>query len=225
MSEERGSRRTGVINSLLGLLINTCFLLFISLFVSVIVEWCGLYFNWWGGGSLHSLDMLRSELVYANSEIESAIIGDYNSDWISYFVEKYKSIMHTFFTWCSQGFSFINVNSSDIATYTDSGYNIAQVFILRLLLIIFSFPLFFMVFIWGLVDGLVERDLRKFGAGRESSTIFEAARKLSFPLLVLPFVIYLSYPVTINPLYIIPPSAIFQAFLYRMLFSKYKKYL
>ena len=225
MADERNSKRSGFLNDFIGLFFNTIFLLFVSLLVSIIVEWCGLYFQWWGGGTLHSLDMLRIELGYANSTVESAIVSDFNKGWIGVFVEKYKLIMHQIFYWSSQVFSFITSDNNTLTMYADSGYNIALVFILRMMLIIFSFPLFVMVFIWGFVDGLVERDLRKFGAGRESSTIFEAARRMSFPLLVLPFVIYLSFPTAINPLYIIPPSAIFQGLLYRILFSKYKKYL
>lgn len=225
MAEERKYQRTSVFNDFLGLLFNTLFLMFVSLFLSITIEWLGLYFQWWGGGTLHSLDMLRIELVYANTTVETAIEGGFNEGWVAGFIEKYKLVMHYFFYWVSKGFSFLTNDNSTITLYADSGYNISLVFILRAMLIIFSFPLFIMVFIWGFVDGLVERDLRKFGAGRESSTIFEGARRLSLPLLVLPFVLYLSFPTSINPLYVFPPSAIFQALLYRMLFSKYKKYL
>jgi integrating conjugative element membrane protein (TIGR03747 family) len=225
MSEERRSNRSGFINDFFGLVVNTAFLLFVSLLISVVIEWLGLYFHWWDGGSQHSLDMLRAELMYANDTAKAAITSELGGGWIADFVIQYKSIMHTFFHWCLKSFTFITKDNETLIMYADSGYNISLVYILRVILILFSFPLFLMVFIWGFVDGLVERDLRKFGAGRESSTIFEAARRLSFPLLVLPFVVYLSYPTTINPLYIIPPSAIFQALLYRMLFSKYKKYL
>lgn len=225
MAEERNTKKSGMVNDLIGLLVNTVFLLFVSLFISIIVEWLGLYFEWWEGGTSHSLDMLRIELNYANSTIESAISGETEEGWVAWFVDQYKQVMHLFFYWSTQGLFVLTDDNHIITMYADSGFNISLVFVLRAMLIIFSFPLFIMVFIWGFVDGLVERDLRKFGAGRESSTIFEAARRLSFPLLVLPFVIYLSFPIPINPLYVIPPSAIFQALLYRMLFSKYKKYL
>lgn len=225
MAEERNSKRSSFINDFFGLIINTAFLLFVGLFVSIIIEWMGLYFQWWEGGAFHSLDMLRAELTYSNNTAKAAITSDYNEGWIAGFVAQYKSVMHIFFYWCAKGMVFITRDNTVLTMYADSGYNISLVYILRVMLIIFSFPLFIMVFIWGFVDGLVERDLRKFGAGRESSTIFEAARTLTFPLLVLPFVIYLSFPTSINPLYIIPPSAIFQAMLYRILFSKYKKYL
>ena len=38
----------------------------------------------------------------------------------------------------------------------------------------------------GLVDGLVRRDLRKFGAGRESSYLYHKARGSIIPLAIVP---------------------------------------
>ena len=59
----------------------------------------------------------------------------------------------------------------------------------------------------GLVDGLVRRDIRRFGAGRESGFIYHRARASLIPLAVLPWVTYLALPVSVNPLLILLPSA------------------
>ncbi len=58
-----------------------------------------------------------------------------------------------------------------------------------------------------LVDGLVRRDIRRFGAGRESGFISHRARASLIPLAVLPWVTYLALPVSVNPLLILLPSA------------------
>jgi hypothetical protein len=51
-----------------------------------------------------------------------------------------------------------------------------------------TLPLFLMAAFVGLVDGLVCRDIRRFGAGRESGFIYHRARASLIPLAVLPWV-------------------------------------
>ena len=225
MAREDEARRSSAAGSIIGFIINIMFLLFFSLIVSVIIEWLGLYFNWWDFGIEHSVEMLTSELTYASHEVKEAFLSGESTSWLSITLQAYVSFVHFIFYWVLEFGLYISEDTNSIKAYTDSAVNIALVFGLRVLLIIASFPLFAMVFIWAFVDGLVERDLRRFGAGRESSTIFEGARKSVFPLLVIPYLIYLSFPTSINPMLIIAPSAIMQAILYRLLFSKYKKYL
>ncbi|MGV8222453.1 DUF4400 domain-containing protein, partial [Pseudomonas aeruginosa] len=48
--------------------------------------------------------------------------------------------------------------------------------VVRLVILVITSPLFVMAASTGLVDGLVRRDLRKFGAVRESSYLYHKAR-------------------------------------------------
>lgn len=73
----------------------------------------------------------------------------------------------------------------------------ALTFLVRLLVLVLvltlPLPLFIMAFV-GFVDGLVRRDVRKFGAGgRESGFIYHHAKALLMPQAVLPWVIYRHY--------------------------------
>lgn len=58
-------------------------------------------------------------------------------------------------------------------------------FVVRLVILVMTIPLFLMAAFTGLVDGLVRRDLRKFGAGRESSYLYKARGSI-IPLAVVP---------------------------------------
>ncbi|MET1256943.1 TIGR03747 family integrating conjugative element membrane protein [Aliikangiella maris] len=225
MSRERETRQASTTNNVIGFLFNTVFLIIVSLFLSIVVEWLGLSFGWWEFGSEHSLDMIKRELSYSNDNLRKEFYYTDGGGWTSNILRYYMLGMHALFYWCSQIANYVFDNPELIVVYMESGYNISVVFGLRILLVVYSIPLFVMVFLWAFVDGLTERDLRRFGAGRESSTIFEASRRMLFPLLIIPFLIYLSFPTSVNPMLIIAPSAIIQAFLYRVLFSKYKKYL
>lgn len=225
MAREEHVRRSNATGSAFGLIVKTLIYLVFGLVVSIAVEWSGLYFNWWEFGPEHSLGMLHKELDYASVSVRFAFVDGGGESWTASALQYYIFSIQFVFYWASEVGSYLGADSQSLTAYTDSAINIGLVYALRLLLIVASVPLFIMVFIWAFVDGLVERDLRRFGAGRESSTIFEGARKSVFPLLVIPYLIYLSFPTSINPMFIIAPSAILQAFLYRLLFSKYKKYL
>lgn len=99
------------------------------------------------------------------------------------------------------------------------------VFIVRLLVLIHTLPLFLLAAFVGLVDGLVGRDLRRFGAGRESGFIYHRAKASLIPLAVLPWVIYLALPVSISPLLILLPSAIALAIAMNVFAGSFKKYI
>ena len=101
----------------------------------------------------------------------------------------------------------------------------ALTFLARVLILTLSLPLFLMATLTGLVDGLVRRDLRRFGAGRESGFIYHRAKMLILPLLVLPWVIYPALPITINPIMILLPSAAALGLVVSISAGSFKKYL
>lgn len=49
-------------------------------------------------------------------------------------------------------------------------------FIVRLLVLVLKLPPFLLAVFVGLVDGLVRRNIRKFGAGRESGFVYHRAK-------------------------------------------------
>ena len=76
-----------------------------------------------------------------------------------------------------------------------------------------------------MVDGLVRRDIRKFGAGRESGFIYHRAKAALMPLAVLPWVIYLALPVSLHPLLILLPGAMLLGLAMNIAAGSFKKYL
>lgn len=102
--------------------------------------------------------------------------------------------------------------------------NVIQDFFVRLGIILFSLPAFAVFGITGMVDGLVERDLRRWGGGRESSVVYNLARKSVFPFFISACVIYLSLPFSLHPALIIIPFALFFGLSTRITFERFKKY-
>jgi len=115
---------------------------------------------------------------------------------------------------------YVHVESYLIA----SAYTVL-VFLVRLLVLVLTLPLFLMAAFTGLVDGLVRRDVRGFGAGRESGFVYHRARASLMPLAVLPWVTYLALPVSVHPLLILLPSAALLGVAVCIASATFKKYL
>jgi integrating conjugative element membrane protein (TIGR03747 family) len=99
------------------------------------------------------------------------------------------------------------------------------VFVVRLLVLCLTLPLFATAAFVGLVDGLVRRDIRRFGAGRESGFVYHRARASLMPLAVLPWVVYLALPVSVSPLVILLPGAILLGVAVDITAASFKKHL
>jgi integrating conjugative element membrane protein (TIGR03747 family) len=105
-----------------------------------------------------------------------------------------------------------------------AGYTVL-VFLVRLLVLCLMVPLLLLAAFVGLVDGLVRRDIRRFGAGRESGFVYHRAKAAVVPLLVLPWIIYLALPVSLNPLLVLLPGAVLLGTAVSIVAGSFKKYL
>ena len=74
----------------------------------------------------------------------------------------------------------------------------AQVFAVRLASLTLATPVFGLFVGVALVDGLVRRDLRRWGGGRESSFVYHYAKKATLPLVVIGWVLYLALPFSLH---------------------------
>lgn len=86
-------------------------------------------------------------------------------------------------------------------------------------------PLFLAAATLGLVDGLVHRDQRRFGAGQESGFIYHRAKASLGPLAIWPCMLWRALPVSLPPLALLLPSAILQGMALGLTASRFKKAL
>lgn len=109
--------------------------------------------------------------------------------------------------------------------YVAATGNTVQVYGLRLAVCVLSLPASVLFAAVGLVDGLVQRDLRKFGAGHESGFMYHQWKKSLKPVAWLAPVIYLACPVSVHPNWVFLPAAGLQGFLIGRLAANFKKFL
>jgi integrating conjugative element membrane protein (TIGR03747 family) len=111
------------------------------------------------------------------------------------------------------------------AEYLLVAIQVTQVFSVRLAILVLAMPIFVMFCLVAVVDGLVQRDLRRWGGGRESSFVYHWAKRAALPLLALTWILYLALPFSLHPSFVVLPFATLFALSVAVTASTFKKYL
>lgn len=212
-------------------------LLLISLVISLLIEYVGIALWWPDEGWKHSKDMLDTELGWLDDGFKQSLILSSPGATIG-------MVLDTSFDWLfvKTGLADLSQNAPTIAAskgsaaYVATAYLIAEdyilatmfvtmTFMIRLSILVLSIPLFILSIMTASVDGLMRRDIRKFGAGRESSFIYHRAKMMIVPLIFAPWVLYLAAPISIHPQLILIPCAISLGVAIVITIATFKKYL
>lgn len=213
--------------------------LLVSLLISILIEWVGMVFWWEEQGLAHSRQMLVNELQYLGTD-------PYQNRWAARPVQVARDLSdqayRLVFEWTGvvELIHWITPAPSPdesgirpvlhrlyapVSEFVLAAMQMTRVFTVRLAILVLSLPVF-ALFAWvALVDGLVLRDLRRWGGGRESSFVYHYARKASLPLFLSAWVLYLVSPVSLHPSWILLPFALAFALAVRVTASTFKKYL
>lgn len=121
----------------------------------------------------------------------------------------------------SEMFSYIGFFLREFAV---AAIYITMVAITRISIIIMSLPLFSLFLLVSVVDGLAQRDLRRFGGARESGTRYHFSKAAVLPILLFGWLIYISIPFSIHPNLVLLPLALMFAMSIYLAIANYKKY-
>lgn len=227
----------GLIISAISLVLRIIGLLIASLLFSILTEFVGLLLFWGDQGWRHSQAMLNSELGWLSEHFKASLILQQPGQTIVQVLDSLNQwlLVKTGFAdfsrqtrVSSQGnrfWSWTNQLYVSIEDFVLAAVYVAFTFVVRLTILVLATPLFLLSMFTGFIDGLMRRDLRKFGAGRESSFVYHRAKRAVIPLLVVPWIIYLSLPFTINPMAIFLPCAVMLGVTTAITASTFKKYL
>jgi len=228
----------GILSTLLSKLLQMIFFLVIAWIFSILVEWIGMTFFWKEQGRHHSENMLAQELRYLDDDFKRSAVVERPVR----FARKSADLFHDYLfrkSGIEKGLSWLAApreNPSRLrgylrkayaaaADYIVSAMTITQLFAVRLAVLMLALPAFLLLGMVALTDGLVQRDLRKWGGGRESSFVYHWAKKAIGPTLIFPWLIYLSMPVSVHPNLVVLPFAAFFALMIDVMASRLKKYL
>lgn len=229
-------KEPGLIGQLFSALVQLVVWLVISLMLSIIIEWIGMIWFWPEQGADHAKTVLAADNAYLNQQLydqslkikndviattHEAVNWIARQSWFKTLLNNVPDVPDSRFSSLQQ---WVHDFYQQYRDYLQASTYVTQTFVIRLALILFSLPLFAIAAVVGGVDGLVERDLRRWGGGRESSNVFNLARRSIVPAFVAACVVYISLPFSINPVIVILPFAGLLGMAVRIAFERLKKY-
>lgn len=230
-------QRPGLIVSVVGLVLRIVGLLVASLLFSILVEWAGLLLFWGDQGWRHSQAMLSSELGWLSEHFTSSLIlqqpGQTIVQWLD-FLNQWLLVNSGFAGFAQQArvssqdnglWGGINQLYVSIEDFVLAAVYVSFTFVVRLTILALATPLFLLAMFTGFIDGLMRRDLRKFGAGRESSFVYHRAKRTVIPLLIVPWILYLSLPFSLTPMAVFLPCAMMLGVTTAITAATFKKHL
>ncbi|MDZ7753206.1 MAG: TIGR03747 family integrating conjugative element membrane protein [Gammaproteobacteria bacterium] len=231
--------RQGLLSTLLTTVAQGIKWLILSLVFSVIIEWVGMVFWWPDEGLEHSRDMLAAEIGYLQADFGRSLVSSDPAQFTktvadqTYYVLFEFTRVADFIEWVASApvpgesglRSRLHGAFQPVAEYVLAAMQVTQVFSVRLAVLALAMPVFVMFTLVAIVDGLVKRDLRRWGGGRESSFVYHWAKRSALPLLVLTWVIYLALPFSLHPSFVVLPFATLFALSVAVTASSFKKYL
>ena len=225
-------KEPGLIGKSISAVVQLSIWLLVSLLISIIVEFIGISYFWPEQGENHAKQVLKQDLIYLNTKLK---LGSHTYRYMA--ADKSINIKNglgkiNIFDQLKQATHHSDSKVSGLVMSIYTRYEqhwqaiipVTQIFVIRLALIMFSLPAFLLAAGMGAVDGLVERDLRRWGGGRESSNVYNLARRSVIPTFILACMIYISLPMSINPAIVILPFALAFGLAVRVGFDRLKKY-
>jgi integrating conjugative element membrane protein (TIGR03747 family) len=213
-----------------------------ALLLSILIECVGVHFLWPEQGWHHAQGMLDYELSQLSTDFKDSLLLSDPAGSAQHWVSRaYQALLvqSGLSEWTqrhtapaptpSPGLNGVRTlvqrTTQHLQVYALAAGYIALTFLVRVIVLVLTLPLFALAAFVAFLDGVVQRDIRRFGAGRESGFVYHRARALISPLALLPWGIYLSFPVSIHPLWILLPSAALLAAAIRITAATFKKYL
>lgn len=193
-----------------------------SWFIGCVIENLGANFVWKQNGLTHARQLVMDDLAYIAAAPRSLLIDDthdFSIKMIGYVQKPYEFL--GILEWYKSSHAQQPASSSATPSGSEkdtqesmrqriskSNHTFSQIIsellvvsmfvlqdtILRESIAIFALPAFALACLLGIVDGLMRRDLRRWGGGRESSFIYHHAKRYTVWALTGGFALYLTWP-------------------------------
>lgn len=227
----------GIISGTFSIITRVFFALLLALLFSIVVEWIGMTFFWDESGSGHANRMLEIEIEYLNDDFRQSIVTSSPAQFARdmadasyYYLFEWTGLIK-FIEWAasdqpqSSVHHYAHVIALGLWDYVLAMIAVTQVFAVRLSILILAIPVFILALVAGFTDGLVQRDLRRWGGGRESSFLYHHSKKVIYPAILSAWVVYLAMPFSVHPSFIIVPFTLLAGIAMAVSASTFKKYL
>ncbi|EPC8060020.1 TIGR03747 family integrating conjugative element membrane protein [Yersinia enterocolitica] len=192
--------------------------------LAIALEWLGEAFCWRNASATHSEQVLQATWQWWKSYAGAPVWLVEDLAIISDTLQKGSAALITSLNGQS-GLFWTETVTTVIRCALLSSENITLTFLLRLAILLQALPLFALTITIGLIDGLVRRDLRRFGAGHESGFVYHHARRMISSCLIATGLVWLAVPIFVVPEYVFIPAAAGIGLAVSMTGGSFKKYV
>ncbi|EGT3611398.1 TIGR03747 family integrating conjugative element membrane protein [Morganella morganii] len=214
-----------------------------SWFFSLVIEWGGIAFFWPSEGAEHSRQVMLTESGYLSEEFTRSLLMSNPAQWLAHSIEQgyqwlfvdsglMATLQNAYQTQSVSGNAVARELNSwsgwllfELRDYLLATVYVTLIFFIRVTILVLSIPLFILVLLVAMVEGLGRRDLRRYGAGYESSFVYHHAKQFVKPAFFVPCLFYLSWPSEIYPNLLLLPAAILLGVAVSVTMASFKKYL
>ncbi|MEM7705461.1 MAG: DUF4400 domain-containing protein [Pseudomonadota bacterium] len=176
-----------------------------SLLLSILIESTGIALGWWGNG--HAAEMLAREVQHLQFDQQRDLIGIPAPGKTALRVVEFLQS-----SGLSQGQWQSRLTARGInepwRSWLCVPVGVLGVFSLRLVVCLYSAGLMVLCATVGLQEGLMRRELRKWGGGAESAFLYHHLKRWLRPLLITGWLTYLALPISVHPNWIWMPLAV-----------------
>lgn len=183
-----------------------------ALVLRVVLELAGLYFWWPQEGSRHVFQVMKRERVELVTALQPHPLGEDICVLLESGVTHMLKFRHK-----------TNGLLHELATVL--AYNTLVSFMLRLVWLSAMLPLICLCVVIGLTDGLVQRDLRRFGSGLESIFLHRYVIRSGSSVAATLWVFYLAQPLFLPAMLVLLPTALWSGITVRIAAGSFKRWI
>lgn len=234
---------------IVGLLFHLCFLVWTMSVLAwlCLVLWFGLQNVWQGHGRT---DAHMDAIIQVNVQVLKTHTGFWMEDGYTAYQAGEKNLMDglLFKSHAIEGIDWLDQHMAAVRAKIDQKapqlHNTAQelwhqvaapflsvllgvtvIVLTRVFIFLLALPVFLLLVGLGLVDGLVQRDVRKFQGARESTYLFHRIKR-SWPwCFFVPLWMYLVWPWPLLPAWFLIPMAMWLGMMVQLSVRSFKKYV
>ena len=221
--------RQGLLSTLLSWIGAAAGTLLVSLLFSLVTEWVGMVWLWPEQGAQHSQQMMLTELGWFAENVRRsllmadpvALLGNVLQHIWQWLLREVG--LERWLVWLRDQPEVAWLHG--LSAYLQAAAYIVMTFVLRVFILLLTAPLFLLAALAGFTDGLVRRDIRRFGCGYESGFVYHHAKRTVMPVFWLAWIVYLSLPFPVVPWIILLPAAFLFGLSISIATGSFKKFL
>ncbi|MCX8413493.1 DUF4400 domain-containing protein [Escherichia coli] len=183
-----------------------------TLVLRVVLELVGLYFWWPQEGSRHVFQVMRQEKVELIIAVQPHPLGKEIRVLLEHGITRVNDVRH-------KAVSRLFHEPVTVLAYTMIS------FALRLTWLVIMLPLLCLSAVTELTEGLVHRDLRRFGSGLESIFLHRYVIRCGSSVTTTLWVVYLAQPFSLPAMLVLLPAALWSGIAVWMAAGSFKRWL